>query len=62
MAPSLIVDLRSLGYDDDAKVQYSFQAMRQGEADDISGDGRRLRRFEMEVVKRQICLTGILRD
>ena len=62
MAPSLVVDLHSLRYDDDAKVQYSFQAMRQGEADDVSGDGRRLRRFEMDMVKRQNSLTGILRD
>ena len=39
MAPSLVVDLRRLRYDDDAKVQYSFQAVRQGEANDVSGDG-----------------------
>ena len=62
MAPSLVVDLRSLRYDDDAKVQYSFQAVRQGEADDVSGDGSRLRRFEMGMVKSQNFLTGILRD
>ena len=62
MAPSLDVDLRSLRYDDDAKVQYSFQAVRQGEASDVSGDGSRLRRFEMDLGKRQICLTGMLRD
>ena len=62
MAPSLVVDLHSLRYDDDAKVQYSFQAVRQGEADDVSGDGSRLCRFEMDVVKRQNSLTGILRD
>ena len=62
MAPSLVVDLRSLRYDDVAKVQYSFQAVRQGEADDVSGDGSRLRRFEMDMVKRQNSLTSILRD
>ena len=62
MAPSFDVDLRSLRYDDEAKVQYSFQAVRQGETIDVSGDGSRLRRFEMDMVKRQICLTGMLRD
>ena len=62
MALSLVVDLHSLRYDDDAKVQYSFQAVRQGEANDVSGDGSRLRRFEMDMVKGQICLTGMLRD
>ena len=62
MALSLVVDLHSPRYDDDAKVQYSFQAISQGEADDVSGDGRRLRRFEMDMVKRQNSLTGILRD
>ena len=62
MAPSLDIDLRRLRYDDDANVQYSFQAVRQGEADDVSGDGSRLRRFEMDMVKGQICLTGMLRD
>ena len=62
MAPSLDVDLRSLRYDDEAKVQCSFQAIRQGEANDVSGDGSRLRRFEMDLGKRQICLTGMLRD
>ena len=62
MAPSLVVDLRTFRYDDDAKVQYSFQAVRQGEANDVSGDGCRLRRFEMDMVKGQICLTGMLRD
>ena len=39
MAPSLDIDLRSLRYDDEAKVQCSFQAIRQGEANDVSGDG-----------------------
>ena len=62
MAPSLVVDLCTFRYDDDAKVQYSFQAIRQGEANDVSGDGNRLRRFEMDMVKRQNSLTGILRD
>ena len=62
MAPFLVVDLRTFRYDDDAKVQYSFQAIRQGEANDVSGDGSRLRRFEMDLGKRQICLTGMLRD
>ena len=62
MAPSLDVDLRSLRDDYDAKVQYSFQAVRQGETIDVSGDGSRLRRFEMDMVKGQICLTGMLRD
>ena len=62
MAPSLDVDLRSLRYDDEAKVQCSFQAIRQGEANDVSGDGSRLRRFEMDLGKRQICLTGMLSD
>ena len=62
MAPSLVVDLRRLRYDDDAKVQYSFQAVRQGEANDVSGDGSRLRWFEMDMVKRLIFLTGMLRD
>lgn len=62
MASSLVVDLRTFRYDDDAKVQYSFQAVRQGEANDVSGDGSRLRRFEMDLGKRQICLTGMLRD
>ena len=62
MTPSIIVDLRGLRYYDDAKVQYSFQAVRQGEANDVTGDGSRLRRFEMDMVKHQILLTGILRD
>ena len=62
MAPSFDVDLRSLRYDDDAKVRYSFQAVRQGEANDVSGDGSRLRRFEMDMVKRLIFLTGMLGD
>ncbi len=39
MASSLVVDLRTFRYDDDKKVQYSFQAVRQGEANDVSGDG-----------------------
>ena len=59
MAPSLVVDLRTFRYDDDAKVQYSFQANRQGEANDVSGDGSRL---EMDMVKRLIFLTGMLGD
>ena len=62
MAPSLVVDLRTFRYDDDAKVQYSFRSARQGEANDVSGDGSRLRRFEMDMVKRQIFLTGMLGD
>ena len=62
MVLSLVVDLHSLRYDDDAKVQYSFQAVRQGEADDVSGDGSRLRWFEIDMVKRLIFLTGMLRD
>ena len=62
MAPSLVVDLRSLRYDEVAKVQYSFQAGCQGEANDVSGDGSRLRRFGMDMVKRQNSLTGILGD
>ena len=62
MAPSFDVDLRSLRYDDDAKVQYSFQAVRQGEANDVSGDDSRLRWFEMDMVKRLIFLTGMLGD
>ena len=62
MAPSLIVDLRSLGYDDDAKVQYSFQAVGQGETVDVSGEGSRLRRSELDMVIGQICLTSMLGD
>ena len=62
MTPSLVVDLLGLRYDYDAKVQYSFQAVQQGDANDVSGDGTQLRRFEMDMVKRQICLTGMLRD
>ena len=62
MAPTLVVNLRSPRYDDDAKVQYSFQAVHQGEADDVSGDGSRLRWFEIDMVKRLIFLTGMLGD
>ena len=62
MAPSLVVDLRTFRYGDDAKFQYSSRSARQGEANDVSGDGSRLRRFEMDMVKRQNSLTGILRD
>mgnify|MGYP001371001491 CR=1 FL=1 len=62
MAPSLVVDLRTFRYDDDAKVQYSFQAVRKEGTIDVSGDGRRLRRFEMDIEKRQICPTDMLRD
>ena len=59
MVPSLVVDLRSLRHDDDAKVQYSFRSDRQGEANDVSGDGSRLRWFEIDMVKRLIIPTGM---
>ena len=62
MTPLIIVYLCGLRYYDDAKVQYSFQAVRQGEADDVSRDGSRPRWIEMDMVKRQNSLTGILRD
>jgi len=62
MALSLVVDHRSLRYDDDANIQYSFQAVRQGEAIDVSDDVSRLRPFNLDMVKRQICPERILRD
>ena len=62
MAPSLVVDLCTFRYDDDAKVQYSFRSDRQGEANEVSGDGSRLPWFEMDIVNRLIFLTGVVGD